>query len=98
MPGKTLAQAAAEEAWEEAGIRGVMQERAVGSYHYAKRRAGKEIRIEVAVFPLRVFEEHDTFREQGQRDRCWLEPTAAAKRVSNSTLAALILAFDPSAV
>ncbi|MDH2329110.1 NUDIX hydrolase [Cereibacter sp. SYSU M97828] len=96
MPGKTLAQAAAEEAWEEAGIRGVVEDQAVGSYRYIKRRGGKEIAIDVTVFPLEVAEEHDAFREQGQREKCWLSPIAAAEIAANDTLAALLAAFHPT--
>lgn len=97
MQGKTLAQAAAEEAWEEAGVRGAVQEQTAGSYRYLKRRGGKEIAVDVAVFPLEVLEEHEAFREQGQRDKRWLQPTAAAELVTNDTLAALIAAFDLTA-
>lgn len=97
MPGKTLAQAASEEAWEEAGIRGKVQEHTIGSYRYFKRRGKKEMAIQVAVFPLEVTEEYDVFREKGQRDSLWLEPAVAAKLMTNDTLAALIVTFDPKA-
>ena len=36
MPGRTLAQAALREAYEEAGIRGIVETSSIGSYQYYK--------------------------------------------------------------
>ncbi len=96
MIGKTLAQAAAQEAWEEAGVQGIVANESVGVFHYFKRKSGTPAtRIAVTVFPLHVTEEHDAFPELGQREKRWLNPAEAARIVSNDSLATLLGAFTP---
>lgn len=52
MIGKTLAEAAAQEAWEEAGIKGVVHLVPLGSYRYIKPQL--DTQLEVVVFSLNV--------------------------------------------
>ena len=55
MPGRSLAGAAMQEAWEEAGAKGRIGEAEIGRYHYDKAQdRGFAIPVEVRVFPLYV--------------------------------------------
>jgi 8-oxo-dGTP pyrophosphatase MutT (NUDIX family) len=86
---------AAQEAWEEAGIRGRTAAEPLGLYHYQKRlRLGRTVPAEVHLFPLEVTEELDEWPEKGQRVRRWFEPASAAEAVDEPELKALILAMD----
>jgi len=97
MPGKTDAQAAAQEALEEAGVEGEVAERPVGTFRYLKvlrRRAPRW--CVVALFPLRVEVEHPTWKEQNERQRRWMSRAEAAGAVVEPELRQLIAAFDPA--
>ncbi|MDB6454813.1 NUDIX hydrolase [Falsirhodobacter sp. 20TX0035] len=94
MKGKTLAEAAAQEAWEEAGVRGVVHSTSVGRFRYVKRpRSLAATEVEVTVFPLHVHEEHDDFPERGEREKMWVAPRDAAQLVDNPSLRALLASF-----
>lgn len=95
MLARTLAQAAVQEAWEEAGVRGTVGKAPVGTYGYTKTRpASEDARIEVTVFDLQVSSEATDFPEVGQRDKSWMTPKAAAETVTNKELAAVIASFS----
>jgi 8-oxo-dGTP pyrophosphatase MutT (NUDIX family) len=94
MPDRTPAQAAAQEAYEEAGVVGTPAERPIGAYAYDKRlRDGERQTIEVSVFPLEVFVEQLAFPEHAQREKLWTSPAEAAERVDEPELKALIRRF-----
>lgn len=97
MEGETPAQAAATEAWEEAGARGKVAGVCLGIYSYLKfkRYDGDPMPCIVAVFPLKVKKLHDDFPEKGQRKRKWMSPRKAARRVDNKELAQMLANFDP---
>ena len=82
------AQSAAKEAFEEAGIEGEIGQEALGDYAYEKWGGI----CSVEVFPMRVHTTHESWPESG-RSRQWLHPSAAAERVRESALKALILDF-----
>jgi 8-oxo-dGTP pyrophosphatase MutT (NUDIX family) len=85
---------AAQEAYEEAGIRGHAQSEAIGRYRYKKRlRLGRIVTAEVLLFALEVTDELDEWPERHQRQRRWFDPPAAAELVDEPELKALILAF-----
>ena len=85
---------AAQEAYEEAGIRGRAQAEPLGRYRYQKRlRLGRTVTAEVHLFPLEVTDELDEWPERHQRQRRWFDPAAAAELVDEPELKALILAF-----
>ena len=86
---------AAEEAYEEAGVRGETQPRELGSYRYRKRRRFGSVPAEVYVFPMRVTEELEEWPEQAERERRWFARAEAAAAVDEQDLAALISSFDP---
>jgi 8-oxo-dGTP pyrophosphatase MutT (NUDIX family) len=84
-------ESAAQEAYEEAGIRGDVETRPAGTYRYDKRRASGAIEEAlVQLFPLRVTEEYDDWPERGQRERRWFARAEAAAAVDEEELAALI--------
>jgi 8-oxo-dGTP pyrophosphatase MutT (NUDIX family) len=94
MAGLTDAGSAAQEALEEAGVEGVVSESALGTFRYLKvlkRRAPRW--CVVAVFALEVRVEHESWHEQAQRERVWLSQAAAADRVDEPELKALIAGF-----
>lgn len=94
MAGKTLVQAAEQEAWEEAGVRGTAQPASIGCYRYVKRAGSPSAaEVDVTVFALQVFEERNDFPEYGQRDRLWTTPEDAARPVDNRSLSVLIASF-----
>ena len=91
-PGVKDHKAAAEEAREEAGIRGKIGKEPVGSYTYDKRRTSGSVPVRVKVFLLAVQEELDDWPERDERERKWLTPAKAAEAVVEEELAELILA------
>ena len=97
MAGRTHADSALQEAWEEAGVKGAVAETVIGTYHYAKMlRDGRSAAIAVAVYPVAVTALADDFPEAGQRRRRWFRPRKAAKRVAEPELQALLAALpDP---
>jgi 8-oxo-dGTP pyrophosphatase MutT (NUDIX family) len=65
--GDTPEEAALNEAWEEAGVKGRLLGDAVGTYEYWKWARN----FLVAVFVLEVLEEHAEWPEMGIRERRW---------------------------
>jgi 8-oxo-dGTP pyrophosphatase MutT (NUDIX family) len=76
-PGKTAGQIALQEAWEEAGLLGVLQRQPVGSYMYEKLGNA----YHVTVFLMEVTESKSEWPECLERQRLWLLPTAVVNRV-----------------
>lgn len=96
MPGKTDAQAAAEEAWEEAGVLGEVQNAPIGTFRYMKRLKRRAPRpTEVNVFALRVTRELADWKEVAQRSRRWFTLVEAAAAVDEAELGAMIQEFRP---
>ena len=94
MPGRTLADAAMQEAWEEAGVRGRVNQSSLGSYHYDKQQDhGFAIPVEVRVFALEVDELADDYPEKDDRKRRWYRPERAAELVTESELKKLLRAL-----
>jgi 8-oxo-dGTP pyrophosphatase MutT (NUDIX family) len=96
MAGLTDAEAAAQEALEEAGIEGEIAAEPIGEFRYLKvlkRRAPRWYRV--AVYPLRVEIERDTWDEAHERDRVWFGRETAADLVAEPDLRDLIRAFLP---
>lgn len=90
--------AAAREAYEEAGLRGVVSERSIGLYTYVKVLGpGRTLHCAVKVYPLEVREMLREYPETGQRRARWFSPSKAAKRIAEPELKALIRDFDPAA-
>jgi len=82
MDGLSDADAAAQEAFEEAGVTGEVAHSPVGSYHFIKLFDDATTKpAQAIVFPLRVLANHTSWREKGQRRRKWFKPSKAAKIV-----------------
>lgn len=91
MAGKTLAEAAALEAYEEAGVRGTIHPRPIGTYRHRKQAlVVGDIEVNIVVHPLWVDRELEKWPELGQRKRKWFLAKDAAKRVASPELGALI--------
>jgi 8-oxo-dGTP pyrophosphatase MutT (NUDIX family) len=98
IAGLTHARSAAQEAFEEAGIRGPVEPGPIGRYRYDKRRASGRIEeAEVDLFPLRVTEVLDEWPERTQRERRWFAGEEAAAAVAEADLAALIRTIGAAA-
>ncbi|RMD48409.1 MAG: NUDIX domain-containing protein [Alphaproteobacteria bacterium] len=91
-------QAAAREAWEEAGVVGRVGAAPLGSYRYGKRRKGGVIPCEVTVFPVAVEKLVKRYPERSQRRRRWMGLRKAAKRVDEPSLKALLAAVGEDAL
>lgn len=97
MKGRTGPEAAAQEAWEEGGVRGRIAGTPLGTFGYVKRYADAPDRTcAVKVFALAVSEEDDVWPEMSQRERRWMTLSEAAAAVDEPELKALILGFAPS--
>jgi 8-oxo-dGTP pyrophosphatase MutT (NUDIX family) len=96
MRRRTEAEAAAREAYEEAGLRGAVSDRSIGLYTYDKNLGGgRSVPVAVRVFPLEAREMLRHYPETGQRRVKWFGPRAAARKVAEPELKALISSFDP---
>jgi 8-oxo-dGTP pyrophosphatase MutT (NUDIX family) len=85
---------AAKEAYEEAGLVGVVGPEPVGAFRYAKRLGGRKVvPVEVEVFPLAVERELADWPERGQRERRWFAPGEAALLVEEGGLVEILLAL-----
>jgi 8-oxo-dGTP pyrophosphatase MutT (NUDIX family) len=91
MKGKAPHKAAEREAFEEAGLKGKIQQRAIGSYRYEKKlKNGVFVECEVEVFPMKVSEQRRRWPEFEQRETRWFAPADAAASVQEPELAELI--------
>lgn len=96
VDGATPAEAAAVEAYEEAGLEGDVRDICLGVYSYPKRVDGAgTLPCVVALFPMAVRTAHKTWPEALQRDRVWVRPAKAAKMVDSPELAQILRNFDP---
>lgn len=96
MLGKRPAEAAAQEAWEEAGVKGTVSDQCLGLYSYYKTRTRfGTLPCLVNVYPVKARKLSKIYPEVGQRRRKWFSPKKAAKLVREPELARLIKSFDP---
>ena len=91
MDGRSVGGAALREAWEEAGVRGEVEETAFGRYSYDKKLTkGLSAPVEVQVHLVRVEGLDKNFPERKQRQRRWFTPAEAAGLVDEAGLARLL--------
>ena len=89
--GKLPHRCAAHEAFEEAGVLGIVGRRPVGSFSYKKRlKSGRSVECEVRVFPLEVTRQKKEWPEKQQRRVKWLSAPKAAERVKDPVLSKII--------
>ena len=86
-------QVAAREAYEEAGVRGTVHKRVLGSYSYNKEIDGKAMPCRVSVFALLVKRNYRAWPEDHQRRARWVNTRKAHSLVSEAGLRALISEF-----
>ena len=84
--GKSERDIALQEAWEEAGLRGILNPHAVGSYSYEKWGD----RYHVTVFLMEVTAVANDWPERRLRQRSWLRPAQALGRITDDRLHALL--------
>jgi 8-oxo-dGTP pyrophosphatase MutT (NUDIX family) len=87
-PGHTAGEAALLEAWEEAGLVGVLAQEPIGSYVYDKYGRSHH----VTVFLMTVTEIADTWPEQDVRRREWLDADEAVDRIEEPGLREIVSA------
>ena len=90
----TLAQSAASEALEEAGVFGEVASEPVGRYHYLKEKGGSALPCAVEVFPLFVAGQRNSWPEKGSRQVLWLPAERAATKIAETGLRRLLLNFS----
>jgi phosphohistidine phosphatase len=90
-PGFTPREAAAKEAWEEAGIEGEVAADLLGEYHFRKWGAA----CAVKVYPMKVTRmiPEDEWEER-HRGRTWMSPGKAAKRLKRKQLRPLMKSLE----
>ena len=89
-PGETPVETAGKEAWEEAGIKGEVEEEVIGVFRYHKW--GEELQVEV--FLMRVEEIADDFEDSDFRERRWLDPEDAVKLIRKRIRPVLMRAVE----
>ena len=98
MKKKKPFQAAATEAWEEAGVRGKVGKAPVGRYVYLKELDdGNVVPVVVEMFQVEVTDVRDNFKEKGQRVLEWVSLDEAARRVREIELKSVLINFKPAA-
>jgi 8-oxo-dGTP pyrophosphatase MutT (NUDIX family) len=95
IKGKKPAKSAAQEAFEEAGVRGSVSQKPVGSFVYDKwlDDEGIAAACEVRVFPLLVDHQESTWRELQERETRWVSPDTALELIEVAGLKDLIQLF-----
>jgi 8-oxo-dGTP pyrophosphatase MutT (NUDIX family) len=84
--GQTAGETALMEAWEEAGLSGVLRRQPVGSYHYEK--CGRT--FHVLVFLMEVTSVADNWPEKDSRTCRWLAVERAMEHVKHTGLHRLL--------
>ena len=85
-PGLTPAESACREAWEEAGVSGVIAPEPLGQYSYEKLDGV----CVVDVFAMSVVVHHEHWPERPERERRWFPPAEAQALVRQPALATTI--------
>ncbi len=78
--GLSLAESAAREALEEAGVVGDVATESVGRYRYVKEKKSGTTPCVVEVFPLKVTKQRRTCPKKGTREMVWLPAEQAAQQ------------------
>ena len=99
MDGMTLAQSAAREAFEEAGVEGTIGTEPIGNYPYLKdKKDGGAVACSVDVFALQVTGQAAAWPEHGARELLWLPLDQAAAKVAEPGLRQMLQDFAASRI
>lgn len=94
MEGKKAHAVAEREAYEEAGVKGDVDQTTFGHFEYEKKlRSGLIVTCRVQVHLLEVAKMSGDFPEKECRELAWVTPSEAANRVNEPELKALITRF-----
>lgn len=85
-PGKSSGEIALQEAWEEAGLVGILRKEPLGSFVYEKFGS----RYHVIVFHMRITEVAQQWPESQLRQRSFLNPKVALARLDDAGLRDII--------
>ena len=96
--GLSESKAAAEEAFEEAGVKGRIEKKPIGTYSYWKRQARLFERVWVNVYAMKVTEQRSRWPERNERSVAWLPVEDAVTLIDEQELAAILrtVALDAS--
>jgi 8-oxo-dGTP pyrophosphatase MutT (NUDIX family) len=96
MDGKTPADAALQEAWEEAGVIGKVVSAPLGLYSYQKvRDDAPDFPCVAVVYAVKVKSLAKEFPEAGERRVKWVGRKKAARLVDEPELSRILRDFDP---
>ena len=98
MHKQTPANAAATEAYEEAGVSGEAVDFCLGVYSYNKPQKVGNAPIITMIYPVHVTHVHSKWPEKKQRRRKWMSPQKAAKKLGEPELKRIVRAFKPSMI
>lgn len=102
MLGMKPADAAAQEAWEEAGVIGTASDTCLGLYSYYKQRdnSKKDVTLPclAMVYPVKALKLKTDYPEAGQRRRKWVSRKKATKMIQEPELIQIIKTFDPKSI
>jgi len=85
-PGQSAGETALQEAWEEAGLVGVLDPEPLGSFLYDKWCGT----CHVIVFLMQVTEVAQNWPEGDFRQRSWVSPAGALERIDDAGLADIV--------
>lgn len=91
-PGFTPWDSAANEALEEAGVSGEIEQSPVGSYRASIGNDGVTL-VDVDLYPLLVTQQHEHWREDQQRMRHWVTLPEARRLLADRSLGRLAAAL-----
>jgi len=92
-PGREPYEAAADEAYEEAGIAGRVSRNCIGVYGYHKANHKNGAHCTVRVYPIKVTTQLPDWPERKERRREWVAFEVAASRVREKDLKKIIRSF-----
>jgi 8-oxo-dGTP pyrophosphatase MutT (NUDIX family) len=86
----TPRQTAATEAYEEAGVRGAVGKKKIGSFIKRRLKNKQSVICDVQIFPLEVRQRQANWPEKRQRNRIWVAPRQAVRMVRKAGLRSAI--------
>lgn len=89
IEGLSPAENAAEEAFEEAGVRGTVGAEPLGRYHALKSGPAGGSPLSIEMYSLEVDEQLDDWPEKGERQRQWVTLSVVKRRLSEPGLVAM---------
>ncbi|SCA57956.1 NUDIX hydrolase [Candidatus Terasakiella magnetica] len=92
-PNMKARHSAEKEAYEEAGVKGILLKPIIGEYKYKKTPQKGGYHCRVKVFALEVRKELDEWPEMHKRTKMWVSPAKAIKSVKEKKLKKILISF-----